>query len=688
MLVLANTVEMSRPLSGVSALSDGSIAFNSTTQVMLQFKLRLNGGVFTVGAPYPSLLVYTEDYQLLLSQVYVPGSSGWLDENTGVGYIAFVINGAATALNSLQLANHKLYWNLTGRFGGLIDIVAITGEMLFSRVNPLSAPPAVVGVTRDYANLNDAYAAAAIASFGVNDYVYISGDNPYEAQKGVWKVITSPGTEIGHYTRVLEVDLDTNYPVGPAGGDLAGTYPNPSVGLVGGVAANTVAAAGVAVAAATSLNVINTLVKRDGTGAIYAALHGTADSVPWTGVTGTPTTLNGYGIVDAAPKGLVTVSGLTSNTGTILGRTTAGTGAVEELSAGTGITIAGGSVSVTDSTYQPININLTGLSGLSGPGYAKWTGANTVTMVATVPWSDISGAPSFVTNVIWGSITGDISNQADLASLLLGKQPLDGTLSALSTLTGSGYAKWASTDSVGMVATIPWSDISGAPSFITGVGWGSITGVLSNQTDLGSALDGKQPLDTTLTAIAGVVSAPNTVLLSTGVDTFVAGQISNVYISGTAAISWAKINKVGAVPSDVGAAASGPVVDSGLTQSNSKLLGRTTSGTGAVEEISAGTGLVLSAGVLAVTGAAPTGGAGGDLAGTYPSPTVKQVHGVSATLGYDGNNRLSTYTSAYGTKTFTYDLNGVLQSINGTGIYANKTFSYTGPQLTGITVTG
>lgn len=53
-------------------------------------------------------------------------------------------------------------------------------------------------------------------------------------------------------------------------------------------------------------------------------------------------------------------------------------------------------------------------------------------------------------------------------------------------------------------------------------------------------------------------------------------------------------------------AASGAITASGLTQATSRLLGRTTSGTGAVEEISVGAGLALSAGSLAAGGRAYT----------------------------------------------------------------------------------
>jgi hypothetical protein len=52
-----------------------------------------------------------------------------------------------------------------------------------------------------------------------------------------------------------------------------------------------------------------------------------------------------------------------------------------------------------------------------------------------------------------------------------------------------------------------------------------------------------------------------------------------------------------------GAVSVGAITSSGLTASTSKILGRTTAGTGAIEEISVGTGLTLSAGTLSATGA-------------------------------------------------------------------------------------
>jgi hypothetical protein len=54
--------------------------------------------------------------------------------------------------------------------------------------------------------------------------------------------------------------------------------------------------------------------------------------------------------------------------------------------------------------------------------------------------------------------------------------------------------------------------------------------------------------------------------------------------------------------SNLGAAASGSITTSGLTQATARILGRTTASTGAVEEITIGSGLSLSAGELSATG--------------------------------------------------------------------------------------
>jgi hypothetical protein len=65
-----------------------------------------------------------------------------------------------------------------------------------------------------------------------------------------------------------------------------------------------------------------------------------------------------------------------------------------------------------------------------------------------------------------------------------------------------------------------------------------------------------------------------------------------------------------------GAAASGSITTSGLTQATARILGRTTASTGSIEEIQIGSGLSLSAGELSATG----GSGGGEVRSDFVSP--------------------------------------------------------------------
>lgn len=62
------------------------------------------------------------------------------------------------------------------------------------------------------------------------------------------------------------------------------------------------------------------------------------------------------------------------------------------------------------------------------------------------------------------------------------------------------------------------------------------------------------------------------------------------------------------------------------------------------------------------------------------------VDPVSTTITYDGQGRTSIITTSRGTKTFSYNLDGTLGSIVGTGSYKSKSFIYSGSVLTGVTV--
>jgi hypothetical protein len=82
---------------------------------------------------------------------------------------------------------------------------------------------------------------------------------------------------------------------------------------------------------------------------------------------------------------------------------------------------------------------------------------------------------------------------------------------------------------------------------------------------------------------------------------------------GTGSTQVAAGNHTHVVADVTGAAASGSITTSGLTQATARILGRTTASTGAIEEIQIGSGLSLSSGELSATGAGVTDGDKGDI---------------------------------------------------------------------------
>lgn len=126
--------------------------------------------------------------------------------------------------------------------------------------------------------------------------------------------------------------------------------------------------------------------------------------------------------------------------------------------------------------------------------------------------------------------------------------------------------------------------------------------------------------------------------------------------------------------------APGAITSSGLTMATARLLGRTTASTGAVEEITVGTGLLLSGGSL--SNSAPdqtvtlTAGTGISISGTYPSFTITNT-APNQIVSLTGAGT-TVVTGSYPNFTITSNDQyvGTVTSVSGTG------------SVNGITLTG
>jgi hypothetical protein len=155
-----------------------------------------------------------------------------------------------------------------------------------------------------------------------------------------------------------------------------------------------------------------------------------------------------------------------------------------------------------------------------------------------------------------------------------------------------------------------------------------ITGgsVSSDITALGTRMTAAElvTLDATVVAFKGLTGAADKVPYFTGTDTM---ALADFTAAGRALVDDAN---AAAQRTTLGAAASGATTASGLTMTTARLLGRTTASTGAIEEITVGSGLSLAAGSLTATSSVVGGSSGMFGSGAFVKGTTAGTPGTGA----------------------------------------------------------
>jgi hypothetical protein len=265
--------------------------------------------------------------------------------------------------------------------------------------------------------------------------------------------------------------------------------------------------------------------------------------------------------------GAYTAAGLTMAAARLLGRNTAGTGAAEEIVLGTNLSFSGTTLNATGGGAS----NLDSLTDV------------TITTPATNQVLQYNGS-QWINAAVQGGGGGTVT-QVDGGAGMTGSVTTTG---ALAVGAGTGITVAADSVSVDRTVVDTWY-ATAAQGTLAGTAVQSVVGT-APITAAGT---------TTRTVGINAASGSNPGSMSSADFTKLGGIATGATANDTDANLKNRANHTG---TQAGSTITGPYTGAGLTLATARILGRTSASTGAVEEITIGAGLLLSAGSLIATG--------------------------------------------------------------------------------------